>query len=56
MADLIGEKRGDMDRDDINEDMPKSGEEQIRGVGDEEDVEDMEDLDEEEEENEEGSF
>jgi hypothetical protein len=58
MADRIGEKRGDMDRNDVNEDMPRSGEEQIRGVGDDEDFEDTEDLDEEEdeEENEEGSF
>ncbi len=57
MADRIGEKRGDMDRSDMNEDMPKGGEEQIRGVGDDEDFEDTEDLDEEEdEEDEEGSF
>lgn len=56
MADRTGQKRGDMDRNDINEDMPRSGEEQIRGVGDDEDLEDTEDLDEEEEEDEEGSF
>ncbi len=56
MADGTGEKRGDMDRNDINEDMPRGSEERIRGVGDDEDFEDTEDLDEEEEEDEEGSF
>ena len=48
MADRIGEKRDDMDPNDMNEDTPRSGEEQIRGVGDDEDFEDTEDLDEEE--------
>ena len=56
MADRTGQQRGDMDRNDMNEDTPRSDEEQIRGVGEDEDLEDTEDLDEEEEEDEEGSF
>jgi hypothetical protein len=51
--------RGNRNRDDVSEDMPRSSaDEQIRGVADEsdDDFDDADDLDEEEEEDEEGTI